>query len=71
MWNNKQGVSCHLEMMVFGDNTTVWVKRSVERHLLETTPISFETLLEMERLGDVSETHRNLTETRKVKRKPK
>lgn len=68
---NKQGVSCHLEMILLGDDKNVWVKRSVEQHLLDTTTISFETLVVMEQLRDVSETQKKVTETRKVKCKTK
>lgn len=68
---NKQGVSCHLEMTFLREHKNVWVKRSVEQHLLDTTTVSFETLVVMEQLRDVSETQKNVTEVRKVKCKAK
>lgn len=68
---NKQGVSCHLEMTFLREDKNVWVKRSVEQHLLDTTTVSFETLVVMEQLRDVSETQKNVTEVRKVKCKAK
>lgn len=57
---NKQGVSCHQEMICFREDKNVWVKRSVEQYLLDTTTISFETLVVMEQLPDVSETQKML-----------
>lgn len=47
-------------MILLGEDKNVWVKRSVE-HLLNTTTNSFETLVVMEKLRDVSETHKNVT----------
>lgn len=67
---NKQGVSCHLEMILLREDKNVWVKRSVE-HLSDTTTISFKTLVVMEQLRDVSETQKNVTVTGKVKCKTK
>lgn len=47
------------------------VKRSVEQHLLDTATISFEKLVVLEQLRDVSERLKNLTDIRKVKCKTK
>lgn len=52
---NKQGVSCHAEITFLGENKKTGVKRSVEQHLLDTTTISFEIVVVMEQLRDVSE----------------
>jgi len=58
-------------MMLPGEDKNVWVKRSVEQRLTDTATVSCEIPLAMEQLGDVSETQKNVTETRKGKCKAK